>query len=69
MKTLIVSIGLTLTLILFCLPTDATDREWFYDRHSHVAKLDRALNKAPRRGWTMVSARRDWKTVYPKPSY
>lgn len=44
--------------------TDA-EREWAYDRQSHVGRLDRALDEAPRRGWTVVDMKADWKTVYP----
>ena len=44
--------------------TDA-DREWAYDRSSHVGQLARALDEAPARGWTVVDMKRDWKTIYP----
>jgi hypothetical protein len=44
--------------------TDA-DREWAYDRHSSVGRLDKALDEAPRRGWTVVDMKQDWKVVYP----
>ena len=40
-------------------------REYEYDRKSHVGRLDRALDEAPRRGWLVVSMRSDWRTVYP----
>jgi len=43
--------------------TDA-DREWAYDRQSHVGKLDRALDEAKARGWTVVDMKRDWRTVF-----
>jgi hypothetical protein len=43
--------------------TDA-DREWAYDRSSHVGKLDKGLNEAASKGWTIVSMKEDWKTVY-----
>lgn len=43
--------------------TDA-EREWAYDRESHVGKLDKALDEAPARGWTVVDIKGDWKTVY-----
>jgi phosphoserine phosphatase len=51
----------------FCLlvhHTDA-DREWAYDRDSHVGRLDQALDEAKRRGWTIVDMKQDWKTIYP----
>jgi phosphoserine phosphatase len=43
--------------------TDA-DREWAYDRSSHVGKLDKGLNEATSKGWTIVSMKDDWKTIY-----
>jgi len=44
--------------------TDA-EREWAYDRQSHVGKLDKALDEAPTRGWLVVDMKKDWKVVYP----
>ena len=44
--------------------TDA-EREWSYDRESHIGTLARALDEAPARGWTVVDMRRDWKGIYP----
>jgi phosphoglycolate phosphatase-like HAD superfamily hydrolase len=44
--------------------TDA-EREFAYDRESHVGKLDKALDEAPIRGWTIVDMKSDWKTIYP----
>jgi hypothetical protein len=44
--------------------TDA-EREWAYDRDSHVGRLDKALTEAKDRGWTVVDMKRDWKAVYP----
>jgi hypothetical protein len=46
---------------------DDAQREYAYDRTSHIGKLDRALDEGPARGWTVVSVKRDWKTVYPDP--
>ena len=43
--------------------TDA-EREWAYDRQSHVGKLDKALDEANARGWTVVDMKRDWRTVF-----
>ncbi len=45
--------------------TDA-DREWAYDRESHVGRLDKALDEAPQRGWTVIDMKRDWKVVFPR---
>jgi phosphoserine phosphatase len=44
--------------------TDA-EREWAYDRQSHVGKLDKALDEATAKGWTIVDMKRDWKRIYP----
>lgn len=40
------------------------EREWEYDRQSMVGKLDKALDEAPRRGWTIVDMKKDWATIY-----
>jgi phosphoserine phosphatase len=47
---------------------DDGEREFAYDRKSHVGRLDRGLDEASRRGWQVVSMRSDWRTVYPAPS-
>lgn len=44
--------------------TDAA-REWAYDRQSPVGRLDKALDEATAKGWTVVDMKRDWKTVFP----
>jgi phosphoglycolate phosphatase-like HAD superfamily hydrolase len=44
--------------------TDA-GREVAYDRESHVGKLDKGLDEAPKRGWTVIDMKTDWKTVFP----
>jgi phosphoserine phosphatase len=44
--------------------TDA-EREWSYDRTSPIGRLDRALDEARSKGWTVVDMKRDWKVVYP----
>jgi hypothetical protein len=41
------------------------DRKWAYDHQSHIGKLDRALDKANARGWSVVDMKRDWKRVFP----
>ncbi len=40
-------------------------REWAYDRQSHVGYLDKALDEAKARGWTIVDMKKDWKVIYP----
>jgi hypothetical protein len=44
--------------------TDA-EREFAYDRESHIGKLDRGLDEGPKRGWSIVSMKDDWKSVFP----
>jgi len=44
--------------------TDA-DREWAYDRDSHVGRLDKALIEAQAKHWVVVDMKRDWKTIHP----
>ncbi len=44
---------------------DDAEREYAYDRKSHIGRLDRGLDEGPRRGWTIASMKNDWKTVYP----
>lgn len=43
---------------------DDAEREWAYDRKSHIGRLDKALDEAPKRGWTVVSIQRDWKEIF-----
>jgi hypothetical protein len=51
----------------FCLLVHHTDdeREWAYDRDSHVGRLDQALLEAKQRSWTIVDMKKDWKVIYP----
>jgi phosphoglycolate phosphatase-like HAD superfamily hydrolase len=44
--------------------TDA-EREFAYDRESHIGKLDKGLDAAQAKGWTVVSMKDDWKAIYP----
>ena len=44
---------------------DDAEREFAYDLKSHVGRLERALDEAGARGWTVVSIRQDWKQVFP----
>jgi hypothetical protein len=44
--------------------TDA-EREWAYDRDSHIGRLDKGLDEAQTRGWVMVDMKADWKVVFP----
>ncbi|MEO3723359.1 HAD family hydrolase [Pseudomonas syringae] len=44
--------------------TDAK-REWAYDRQSDIGRLDKALDEANSRGWTVVDMASDWRRIYP----
>ena len=43
---------------------DDQEREYAYDRESSIGRLDKALDEATERGWTVVSMRDDWRTVF-----
>jgi phosphoserine phosphatase len=43
--------------------TDA-EREYAYDRKSSIGKLDKALDEATAKGWTVVSMKDDWKKIF-----
>lgn len=51
----------------FCLYLHHTDgdREWAYDRDSHFGRLDKGLTEANEKGWTVISMKDDWRTVWP----
>ncbi|PWK21046.1 HAD family hydrolase [Xanthomarina spongicola] len=40
-------------------------REWAYDRDSHIGKLDKGLDEANEKGWTIIDMKNDWKVIYP----
>lgn len=42
-----------------------SDREWAYDRASHIGKLDKALDEAKSKGWAVVDMKTDWSVVFP----
>ena len=46
--------------------TDA-EREWAYDRTSHIGQLARGLDEAPKRGWIVADMKKDWRAIYPAP--
>lgn len=49
-------------LCTFVHHTDA-EREWAYDRDSHVGRLDKALDMAAEKNWTVVDMARDWAAI------
>ncbi len=42
-----------------------SEREWAYDRKSHIGQLNRGLDEGPGLGWSIVDMARDWKVVFP----
>ena len=53
--------------IRYCLYVhhDDTEREYAYDRIDQLAKLDKGLDEAAVKGWTVVSMKNDWKAIFP----
>jgi phosphoglycolate phosphatase-like HAD superfamily hydrolase len=47
--------------------TDA-QREFAYDRTSHIGRLDKALDYAKASGWTVIDMQSDWRTVFDPPA-
>jgi phosphoglycolate phosphatase-like HAD superfamily hydrolase len=50
----------------FCLYVHHTDaeREWAYDRASSIGRLDKGLDEARSRSWTVVSMKDDWRSIF-----
>jgi phosphoserine phosphatase len=44
---------------------DDAQREYAYDKGSHIGKLEKGLDEAPQRGWSIISMKNDWKNIYP----
>jgi hypothetical protein len=42
------------------------EREFAYDRDSHVGQLDRGLDEAAERGWVLIDMKQDWARVWPE---
>jgi hypothetical protein len=51
------------SLCLIVHHTDAV-REWAYDRDSSIGRLDKALDEAKAKGWTVVDMMNDWKSMF-----
>jgi hypothetical protein len=51
----------------FCLYVHHTDaeREWAYDRDSSIGRLDKGLDEARAKGWTVASMKDDWRQIFP----
>lgn len=41
------------------------EREWAYDRKSHIGQLARGLDEGPERGWVIVDMKGDWRQIHP----
>jgi phosphoserine phosphatase len=52
------------SFMLYVHHTDA-EREWAYDRDSHIGRLDKGLDEANEKGWVVVDMKNDWKIIYP----
>lgn len=52
------------SFMLYVHHTDG-EREWAYDRESHIGKLDKGLDQAVKDGWTVIDMKKDWKVIYP----
>lgn len=52
------------SLQLYIHHTDSI-REWAYDRDSDIARLNKGLNYALEKGWTIANIEIDWKVIYP----
>ena len=50
--------------MLFVHHTDA-EREWAYDRESHIGNLNKGLDEAIAKRWTVVDMKNDWGKIYP----
>ena len=56
--------GENLSLQVYIHHTD-NKREWAYDRTSSIGRLDRGLDEADAKNWTVVDMKKDWKVIYP----
>lgn len=52
------------TLKVFIHHTDA-EREWAYDRDSHIGRFDKGWDVANDLDWTIVDMKNDWAVIYP----
>ena len=41
------------------------EREYAYDRDSHIGHLDKAWDEAIKNNWMMIDMKNDWKVIYP----
>ena len=50
-----------------CMIVHHTDgeREYAYDRGSHIGKLEKGLDEAAVRQWVLIDMKQDWKVIFP----
>ncbi len=51
------------SLCVYIHHTDSV-REWAYDRNSHIGRLDKGIDEAVAKGWTVADMKTDWKNIY-----
>jgi len=42
-----------------------SEREWMYDRESHIGQLAKGLDDATKYSWVVVDMKADWERIYP----
>ncbi len=52
------------SFMLYLHHTDSI-REWAYDRNSAIGKLDKGLDVAKVKGWSVIDMKTDWSVIYP----
>ena len=52
------------SFMLYLHHTDSV-REWAYDRESQIGRLDKGLDEANEKGWTVIDMEKDWELIYP----
>ncbi len=55
--------GSSLRLCVYVHHDDAK-REWAYDRQASIGRLDKGLDEAGARHWTVISMKDDWKRIF-----
>jgi hypothetical protein len=53
--------------LMFLLHHGDAEREYVYDRESHIGRLDDALDEAREKGWVVASMKDDFETVFRNP--
>ncbi len=45
---------------------DDANREYAYDRETHIGTLNKGLDDASKEGWHIISMKNDWKQIFPE---